>query len=285
VSGSASDDLVWRPLEGMSWDEAAEAFTGSYAGYVIPVRASGADLAARCRAEDVDLRASYVIRDSSGPVAVGLVARRGVRARLAAFAVVPRMRGKGVARPALARLVGESVRRGDETMELEVFEHNLPAVRLYERAGFTKADRLAGFELPGIPDSDDAAGLRTFPIGELAAHLATDGDSGLPWQLESETVSRMSEPWQVVGDGEGAFALVDLSRGDAVALRLMFTVPASRRAGRARALLAAIRASAGDRPIRVPQLIPERNRAFMQSLGFAEAEHGQLRMRLEGIWL
>jgi len=280
LNPAAPGDFRWRPLDALSWDEAAAAFTAGYEGYVIPVRVGGADLAARCEAEDVDRAASYVISDDAGPAAIGLIARRGSRARLAAFAVVPRMRGRGLARPALARLIEESERRGDEALELEVFEHNLPAVRLYEAGGFLPTDRLVGFEAEtASPPAGQAPALETSTPAELAAQLAADAaGAGLPWQLQADTIGRMGAPWQVVRDGSGAWAMVDLSRADAVGLRLMFTLAARRRQGLARRLLAAIRANAAGKPVRVAQLIPERNAPFARALGFKEAEHGQLRM-------
>ena len=276
MSDGVSAAFEWRTLDALSWDEAANAFNLCYEGYVIPVRAGAADLASRCLAEDVDPSASHVVSDASGPVAIGLIARRGGASRLAAFAVVPRARGQGVARPFLAPLRDESRRRGDTTLELEVFEHNLPAVRLYAGSGFARIDRLIGFELSAT-DGGSGGALTAYSADELAGHLAAENDESLPWQLRARTIARIGAPWQVVGAG-GAFAMVDLSRQDAVSLRLMFTLPSLRSTGRARRLLAAIRGRAAGRPIRVPQLIPERHAPFAHALGFVPAEHGQLRM-------
>lgn len=280
MSGTAPPDLAWRALDTLSWDDAAEIFTNCYRGYVIPVHATGADLAARARAEDIDPSASWIVSDRLGPVAVGLIARRETRSRLAAFAVDPRARGRGLARPVLARLMDEARRRGDEAMELEVFEHNVPAVKLYAGLGFRPIDRLVGFESPSAAAEGTRSALRELPVAELGRHLEADAALDLPWQLRPETLSRIAPPWQALGDGDGAFALVDLSRTDAVGLRLLFTAPMRRRQGRARALAAAIRGIAAGRPIHVPQLIPERYVPFAAALGFAPAEHGQLRMML-----
>lgn len=269
---------AWRALDSLGWDEAADAFNRCYEGYVIPVRQNGRDLAQRCLMEDVDPTASYVIEDRSGPVAIGLVARRDHRSRLAAFAVVPRVRGTGIARPALARLLEESRKRGDRTMELEVFEHNLPAVRLYSGFGFEPAGRLVGFEQETVPSPSVSPSLPQFPAARLAECLAAERGLDVPWQLRPETISWIGEPWQVVGDGDGALALVDLSRDAAVGLRLIYTPPALRRTGRARGLLDRIRALASGRPVQVPQLIPENWAGFARALGFDVAEHGQLRM-------
>ena len=71
MSDGVSAAFEWRTLDALSWDEAANAFNLCYEGYVIPVRAGAADLASRCRAEDVDPSASHVVSDASGPVAIG----------------------------------------------------------------------------------------------------------------------------------------------------------------------------------------------------------------------
>jgi GNAT superfamily N-acetyltransferase len=269
--------LDWQPLDAIGWDAAADAFTRCYEHYVVPVRATGAELAARCRAEGVDPSLSYVLRDNGGPAGVALVARRGRRARLAAFAIAPRLRGTGMARPALARLLSECDERGDDAIELEVFEHNVPAVRLYAGQGFRRVDRLFGFHLAPAPS---AAGAETVerPLDEFADHLARDPVESLPWQLQPETLARLAAPWRVLAAGGASFALADLSHADAVAVRLVYTVPERRRRGHARALLAAIGKLAGGRPVVAPQLVPEALAPVALALGGTPAEHAQLRM-------
>lgn len=269
--------LDWRPLDAFGWDAAADAFTRCYEHYVVPVRASGAELAARCHAEGVDPSLSYVLRDDGGPVGVALVARRGGRARLAAFAIAPRARGKGLARPALARLLAESDGRGDATLELEVFEHNVPAVRLYAGQGFRRVDRLFGFHLLPAP-SAAAAETTEKPLGEFAAHFAGDPVESLPWQLQPETLAGLAAPWRVLAADGASYALADLSHADMVAVRLVYTVPERRRRGHARALLAAIGRLAGGRPVVAPQLVPEALAPVALALGGTPAAHAQLRM-------
>lgn len=268
--------LDWRALGALGWDAAADAFNRCYEHYVVPVRATGAELAARCRAEAVDPALSYVLRDDGGPVGVALVARRGVRARLAAFAIAPRARGKGMARPILARLLAECDARGDEAIELEVFEHNVPAVRLYAGQGFRRVDRLFGFriETPGATAAEPVE----CPLGEFAERLARDPVESLPWQLQPETLAGLAAPWRVLAAGAASYALADLSHADAVAVRLVYTAPERRRRGHARALLAAIGRLAAGRPVVAPQLLPETLAPAALALGCTPAEHAQLRM-------
>lgn len=268
----------WRPLRGFAWDEIADAFRLCYDGYLIPIRMTAPQMASRFATEDLDMQASGIAFVDGKVAAIGLVARRGRLSRLAAFGVSPGFRGKGAASQVLNRLVRESEARGDARMELEVFEHNHPAVRLYERFGFSRIDRLLGFEklatnmrrhipLPELTTPDRLAGL-------LASE---DAEEDLPWQLQPATIARLPAPWQVVR-ADDALGLVDLSREAVLEIRMLYVPPAARLQGHARALVSMLEELAQDRPIRIPQLIPSRHQVFAEALGFRPLEHCQFRM-------
>jgi ribosomal protein S18 acetylase RimI-like enzyme len=71
-------------------------------------------------------------------VGYGLVwCHRGTRlARLYSLAVLPSLRGQGIAGQLLTQLEQEAANRGRLFMRLEVAKHNLPAIRLYEQQGY-----------------------------------------------------------------------------------------------------------------------------------------------------
>src|SRR5690348_5198116 len=111
----------------------------------MPVQVTADALAARVRAESVDLAASRVVARAGEPVALALVARRGWTSRLAAIGVVRGARRTGAGWFAVGHMLDEARARGDRRVVLEVIETNAPAVRLYERAGFAATRRLVGF--------------------------------------------------------------------------------------------------------------------------------------------
>lgn len=273
----SAPSLDWRPLTSFSWDEIAIAFQRSYEGYVIPIRLTAQQMETRFATEDLAIAQSGIVHAGNEVAGIGLVARRGRVARLAAIGVTPSFRGKGVASAMLGRIVNASVGRGDGTMELEVFEHNTPAVKLYERFGFTRKDRLLGFEKPS-QSSATGRDLQFSTPNVFAKRIAAESGIDLPWQLQPATLARLSAPWQVAHDGGGACALVDLSKDAVVDLRLLYVAPHRRGKGRARALLAAIEASASERPIRVSQFVPSRHEPLAKALGFAPLQHCQWRM-------
>jgi len=179
----------------------------------------------------------------------------------------------------LKRLVDEAILRRDQTMELEVFDRNTAALRLYERAGFVRFDRLLGFEKATANATPVAApSWNSLPLSALPADAGND--DALPWQLRSPSLLQMPEPWQLVHDGDGAYAIVDLLTDTAVLLRLLYIAPEARGRGQARPLLSAIERYAAGRPIRAAQLVPSALGPFAEGLGFRPMELFQWRMKL-----
>lgn len=67
------------------------------------------------------------------------------------FAVSPQWRGKGVGRAMLARAAQYASEQGAKALRLDVYEKNLPAIRLYESAGFRYVDTVSlGLEDIGL---------------------------------------------------------------------------------------------------------------------------------------
>src|SRR5688500_524430 len=129
-------DISERPVAECTSAQVAGALTKAFEGYVMPVNVSARGYEQRFRPEHVDPFASYVYCGESRPAAVVLVARRGWTSRIAAMAVAPEARGKGLGRRIMRDVIGEAVSRGDQSVLLEVFEHNTPAVNLYKGLGF-----------------------------------------------------------------------------------------------------------------------------------------------------
>ena len=104
-------------------------------------------------------RAVIAHRAMLGGKLVGFIMSRlaADESEILSVAVAARARGRGLARALLAlhlrRLAGLSAR----TVFLEVDEHNAPAIRLYERAGFREVARRPNY-YPGA-DGNPAAAL------------------------------------------------------------------------------------------------------------------------------
>lgn len=70
-------------------------------------------------------------------------------AEILSVAIAPARRGRGLSRPLLDHHLRSLAGLGARTIFLEVDEHNAPACRLYEGAGFREAGRRQGYYAGG----------------------------------------------------------------------------------------------------------------------------------------
>ncbi len=70
---------------------------------------------------------------------------RSARSNLLSLALLPTERGKGYSKVLLLKAEQLAVARGSRSMVLEVREHNAPAIRLYQNAGYRIVSRLPDF--------------------------------------------------------------------------------------------------------------------------------------------
>lgn len=93
------------------------------------------------------LSRALIATDGPDGAAIGFILVRGVKpeTEILSVAVVPRRRGRGLARRLLERQLGQLAAEGFTTVFLEVEEGNMPARRLYDRNGFSEAGRRAGY--------------------------------------------------------------------------------------------------------------------------------------------
>ncbi len=111
----------------------------------MPVSLPLAVFVQRFSSEGLSLLDSCVWLDGETPAAIAIVARRGDEARLAAFAVRPAWRGKGMGRRLMTPLMTSLREQGVRRMWLEVIRENYAAVALYQSLGFVVHHGLCGF--------------------------------------------------------------------------------------------------------------------------------------------
>src|SRR5215210_174237 len=145
MSHANIEGISERPVADCTSAQVATALTKAFEGYVMSVNVNARGYEHRFRPEAVDPFASYVYFKETRPIGVVLVARRGWTSRIAAMAVAPEARGKGLGKRIMQGVIDEAAERGDRSVLLEVFEHNTPAVNLYEGLGFKPLRRLVGY--------------------------------------------------------------------------------------------------------------------------------------------
>jgi ribosomal protein S18 acetylase RimI-like enzyme len=268
--------LTYRSVLEHGLDPAASLITVGFSDYVVPIVLSAAGLLAMARQDSVDLDASRVALEDGEPVGVALIARRGRASRLAAMAVVPAARGRGVGEAWVRRLLEEARARGGRSMSLEVVEQNGRAVRLYERCGFRVVRRLVGYEGKPVVEGAPAPLVET-DTHEVARLLVAHGPPDLPWQLSGETLAQATPP-ATAYRLEGSFLVLADPAAPRVTVRALVTLPEARRRGMAWTLLRAVVARHPDREWRVPAIWPETPGGLFERLGLRRSELSQWQM-------
>jgi ribosomal protein S18 acetylase RimI-like enzyme len=238
-------------VAGLNSIQAAAALVHAFQDYLVPIALDAAGFDARFRAEDVDPFASHVYRVADELAGIVLVARRGWTSRVAAMAVAPNRRGRGVGREMLQLALRDARERGDRRMLLEVIATNSRAIALYERHGFVRTRQLLGFRR--APSGVAADGLAEVDPIAVARRMMRDGVSDLPWQIAPETLLKTVAPAQGFALGETAFAVAAPAKPGEVSLRALHVPPEHRRCGAARGMLAAL---FPDQTIVTPVAVP-----------------------------
>ena len=251
-------DISGRPVAECTATQVADALTRSFEGYVMPVNVSAQGYERRFRPENVDPFASYLYFRETRTVAVVLVARRGWTSRVAAMAVAPEVRGRGVGKRIMQGVIGEAVSRGDRSVLLEVFEHNTPAVNLYKGLAFKPLRRLVGYHREPDSVAPHAADTLTEidPL-DFARVVAREGESGLPWMLVAETLSGTISPARAFHLDHRAYALIGDPNANVISLSALVVPSADRRNGWATRLMHALLATYPNKAWSIPQIVPE----------------------------
>jgi GNAT superfamily N-acetyltransferase len=255
-------------------------FNRAFANYVTgPVNIDVYGFAGLLARENIDLSLSLVAVRDSKPVGFGLIARQGWCCRLAGMGIVPEAANQGVGRWLLGRLIDEAKTRGDHLFELEAFEQNVPAVRLYEGAGFGVVRRLYGYEVQNAHGLLGDTNLEAIDITEIGRTVALYGDRDLPWQISGMTIARFGPP-HLGFQMEHAYAVITAPTNPTVVIRALFVLPDFRRQGEAARLLSHLFAIYPDKRWLVPQICPEEYGYIYERFGFARSSLNQYQMQL-----
>jgi ribosomal protein S18 acetylase RimI-like enzyme len=231
--------------------------------------------------ESIDLSCSQVALLDGRAVGIALIARRGWTSRLAAMAVIPLARGKGVGSALISALLDQARRRRERAMVLEVIEDNDPAIGLYRRAGFVTVRQLASYDAGPTPSAPAEPGLGgEVDLRELAGQVSAYGLPDLPWQISGESLADLGPP-NVAYRWEGAYIALSSPEADTIAIRSLLVRPEARGRGRARQLLRATMARYPGKTWRVTAHCPEELGGIFEQAGFERGTLSQFQMRIE----
>jgi RimJ/RimL family protein N-acetyltransferase len=184
-------------------DELSDIFTRSFEDYFYPGTTTAAILAARVRAEQIDLQRSLVMRVAADPVGIALLGLRGDRAWCGGFGVMLPLRGRGLAHELAAAMLEQARQAGARGCVLEVLIRNQRAIKAYTRVGFQPlrdlqvlewgrphppAQDSIGAEIPRAEQRADAGDQQAVLVSRspaaLLAHFAALHPTPAAWQRD-----------------------------------------------------------------------------------------------------
>ncbi|MCB3391278.1 GNAT family N-acetyltransferase [Klebsiella quasipneumoniae] len=268
-------ELTAVPATQFSSVQLTDILNACFEAYMVPVTQSVEGFVQRFSAEGMSLIDSRVWLAGDEPAAIAIVARRGNMARLAAFALRPAWRGKGLGRKLMQELLTFLQQQEIETVSLEVIRDNHAAVALYQSLGFTRRYGLCGY-LSAEPLAAAPGVLQPYPILALLRRAVEESNSQLPWLMDPLTFATL--PCRVVTLEQRAFAVLSTS-GSWPVLQFLWVEPAARRQGLAQALLMAL---AQQFPgIGTSVTVPETFTPLFAAAGYAPLSLQQYEMTME----
>ncbi|KMH47322.1 N-acetyltransferase [Klebsiella quasipneumoniae] len=268
-------ELTAVPATQFSSVQLTDILNACFEAYLVPVTQSVEGFVQRFSAEGMSLIDSRVWLAGDEPAAIAIVARRGNMARLAAFALRPAWRGKGLGRKLMQELLTFLQQQEIETVSLEVIRDNHAAVALYQSLGFTRRYGLCGY-LSAEPLAAAPGVLQPYPILALLRRAVEESNSQLPWLMDPLTFA--TQPCRVVTLEQRAFAVLSTS-GSRPVLQFLWVEPAARRQGLAQALLMAL---AQQFPgIGTSVTVPETFTPLFAAAGYAPLSLQQYEMTME----
>ena len=269
-------ELTGVPATQFSIEQLTAILSDCFEDYLVPVALSVEIFVQRFGAEGLSLLDSRVWLDGDVPAAMAVVARRGNEARLAAFAVRPAYRGKGVGRRLMIPLLSSLRAQGVRRMWLEVLRQNHAAVALYQSLGFEVRSGLCGY-LSSLTGSDEPPVLQDCDVLALTRRAGAEVNGQLPWLVDPLTFSTL--PCRALSLHQQTFAVL-ATLTNRPQLQFLWVEPSARGRGLGQEMLIAL---ARQFPgLGTSVTVPERFTPLFQAAGYAPMALKQYEMSV--VW-
>lgn len=256
----------------------AQILSHCFENYIVPFVIDGETFGSRFAAEDLSLNHSIIVTHQQHPVALALITRRGQHSRVAALSIRPEMRGRGLGKTLMQRIIADAHTRGDRQLSLEVIAGNQAALSLYQQAGLAITRTLLGFHAPLMAQGASATMQEIDPLA-LARQMTADGQRDLPWLIAPESLYKLPGTPRTFTLDQQAFALV-MPGAQQCQLRMIYVPPALRGQGQARRLLQALQAQFAPLALSANVFVPHDVAPFFQHLGWREDPLRQFEMTM-----
>lgn len=231
---------------------------------------------------DVNLSRSLVALQDGETAGIAMLARRGWTVRVALMGVAEGFQNQGVGRWLLGQVIDAAKAAGDRSLVLEVIEQNPRAVHLYESCGFTKVQRLMGYDYKGgadpqKPPASPSPALEHVDILEAARHITAWEPPDVPWQFSGISVAKGGAP-SVAYRVDDCYVVCSNPEAETIAFLGLAVPPERQRTGVATRLVAALMNAHSGKNWRVAPICPEKYGSIFLNNGFTLNPLNQFQM-------
>ena len=190
-----------EPASNWSHAELAAIFNAGYEGYFTPFTLDEAAFRFMSTTFDDDLDASRVLLVDGEPAGICKLAIRGDRGWISGIGIAVPHRGQGLGEALMRAVLDQARARGLREVWLEVLVQNEPAIRLYEKLGFSYERVLEVWTLDGLVLQEH----KVVPVAleQAQARIARERREREPWQRADESVAH-SEGVEALESDRGA---------------------------------------------------------------------------------
>lgn len=245
--------MRFQSLASVSLAELTHTFNEAFSDYFVPLQLSVEAMAVKLRSESIDLRYSIGAFEGAqlkGFILHGIDTWSGRRAVYnAGTGVVPAFRGKGLTQQLYAAIVPRLKEEGMVQHQLEVIEQNAPAIRVYEKVGFTQARTLSCFRGRAEGEADPELSFDEVTTPDFEAYRVYWNYTPT-WQNDLPAVQLALDAHKVIELRKGAERVAYAIYAPASGRVKQYAVhPAYRRQGFGRQLFQYLSRAIGDRDV------------------------------------
>lgn len=166
------------------------ALNAAYADYYVPLDMTVQQLRSRIQQDAIQLEHSVVALQDGEPVAVGMMARRGVQAWIGGVGVLPSHRRQGIGLRLMQALLANARQIGVQEVMLECITQNAAAYALYNQLGFETLRRLHVAEgRPTLEGAPAGYAVHMLAFDEVLPYYDSFHSKPNPWQRSQPALS------------------------------------------------------------------------------------------------
>ncbi|MBA3925254.1 GNAT family N-acetyltransferase [Listeria rustica] len=184
-------------LDSLSLVEQVALWNEAFADYLVPAAMTEASFTARMEKLQQSPHESLIAKVDGEAAAIILTGTRDFTntrmAWIGGLAVVPRFRKMGISNQLLERLFVSYQEQGVDESRLEVISENIPALRLYQKLGYTQINEL--IYLTGTLQDHGVASYRLKEVNDPNDYIALEEDV-LPWQNRIAAHHKIATIWR-----------------------------------------------------------------------------------------